>query len=120
MPGSSPSSIRRTIASDGRSTSMCRTSVNGATRCTRTGEHPGPGPVGDPRALWQVRLGTVLTSSPSVVDGMVYIGSLAPGTREGGALHAVDAQTGIETWRLATAPGDGICHRRRHRGRWQL
>jgi eukaryotic-like serine/threonine-protein kinase len=74
----------------------------------RTGEHPGPGPAGDLRALWQVRLGTVLSSSPSVIDTMVYIGSLAPGTREGGALHAVDGQTGIESWRLATAPGDGI------------
>jgi outer membrane protein assembly factor BamB len=50
----------------------------------------------------------VLTSSPSVVNGMVYIGSVAPGTREGGSLHAVDAQSGIEAWRLATALGDGI------------
>jgi outer membrane protein assembly factor BamB len=39
---------------------------------------------------------------------MVYIGSVSSGTREGGALHAVDAQTGIEAWRLATALGDGI------------
>ena len=74
----------------------------------RTGENPGPAPTGEPVALWQARLGTVISGSPSVVGGVVYIGSLGPGTIEGGFLHAVDAASGIEVWRLGTAPGDGI------------
>lgn len=74
----------------------------------RTGENPGPAPTGEPVALWQARLGTVISGSPSVVGGVVYIGSLGPGTIEGGFLHAVEAATGIEMWRLGTAPGDGI------------
>lgn len=73
----------------------------------RTGEHPGPGPIGEPTGLWQVRLGKVLSSSPAVVDGIIYIGSVSPGTVAGGALHAVD-ETGVERWRLSTALGDGI------------
>ena len=73
----------------------------------RTGEHPGPGPLGEPAGLWQVPLGKVLTSSPAVVDGVIYIGSVSPGTVAGGALHAVDV-TGVERWRLSTTLGDGI------------
>ena len=73
----------------------------------RTGAHPGPGPDGEPTARWQVRLGGVLSSSPAVVDGLVYIGSVSPGTVAGGALHAVDA-SGVERWRLPTVPGDGV------------
>jgi len=74
----------------------------------RTGENPGPGPAGSPKARWRARLGTAITSSPSVVNNIIYIGSVAPTTESGGALHAVDAATGIEIWRLATTPGDGI------------
>jgi outer membrane protein assembly factor BamB len=74
----------------------------------RTGENPGPGPSGDPAALWQLRLGRMISSSPVVVDGVVYVGSIDPGSLAGGALHAVEAATGIERWRLAPAPGDGI------------
>ncbi len=74
----------------------------------RTGENPGPGPAGSPTARWKARLGTAITSSPSVTDGIIYIGSVAPTTVSGGALHAVDAATGIEIWRSATTPGDGI------------
>jgi outer membrane protein assembly factor BamB len=74
----------------------------------RTGVHPGPGPAGEPAVRWQLHLAKVLGTTPAVVDGTVYIGSMSPGTPEGGALHAVDAATGIERWRLAPTPGDGI------------
>lgn len=74
----------------------------------RTGENPGPGPLDDPARLWSIHLGYDLQSSPAVVDGTVYIGSVSPGAPEGGALHAVDAATGIERWRLGSVPGDGI------------
>jgi eukaryotic-like serine/threonine-protein kinase len=74
----------------------------------RTGEHPGPGPFGRPSRLWITRLGTRIRSTPAVVDGVMYVGSAAPSTMVGGALHAVDAATGLEIWRLETATGDAI------------
>lgn len=74
----------------------------------RTGEDPGPGPSGSPSLRWKVRLGQFLSSSPAVAAGVVYIGSIAPSTLAGGALHAVDAETGEELWRAATDPGDGL------------
>lgn len=74
----------------------------------RTGENPGPRLVGTPKWRWIIRLGTALSSSPVVVDGTIYIGSVSEGTIEGGALHAVAIKSGIERWRLATEPGDGI------------
>ena len=73
----------------------------------RTGEQPGPGPVGTPTRRWELRLGEVITTSPAVVGGVVYVGSVSPGTMAGGALHAVDS-AGVERWRLATVPGDAI------------
>lgn len=74
----------------------------------RTGENPGPGPRGTPVARWVAWLGFLISSSPAVVNGAVYIGSISPVVPEGGALHAVDAVTGEERWRLPTIPGDGI------------
>ena len=74
----------------------------------RTGEHPGPGPAGQPRALWDIRLGTKITSSPVFVGGVLYVGSAAPSTLAGGALHAVEASSGRELWRLSTGGGDAI------------
>src|SRR5262249_5361865 len=74
----------------------------------RTGENPGPGPRGTPTVRWRAWLGQKISSSPAVVDGVVYVGSVSPVTRDGGALHAVDAATGEEIWRLPTVAGDGI------------
>ena len=74
----------------------------------RTGEHPGPGPSGKPRPLWETRIGTKISTTPAVVDGVVYAGSAAPSTMAGGALHALDAATGAELWRAGTTPGDAI------------
>jgi outer membrane protein assembly factor BamB len=72
----------------------------------RTGENPGPGPLASSPVRWWVRLGEVITSSPVVVDGTIYVGSVAPSTVDGGALHAVDAATGTERWRCGTVPGE--------------
>lgn len=74
----------------------------------RDGVHPGPGPAGEPALRWQAQLGKIISTTPAVVGDLVYIGSVSPGTPQGGALHAIDAATGIERWRLATAPGDAI------------
>src|SRR5262245_28525917 len=57
----------------------------------RTGENPGPGPAGKPIVRWRAGIGEMIGSSPAVVDGVVYVGSISPTTLEGGALHAVDA-----------------------------
>ena len=73
----------------------------------RTGEMPGPGP--DPRGEivehWTFSTGVsdirgVISSSPTVVDGVVYVGSLDSN------LYAIDAASGQQRWVFPT--GDGI------------
>lgn len=59
-----------------------------------TGEHPGPGPAGDPRLRWKVSTAGEIFSSPVVVDNVVYVGS------KSGFLLALDAETGRERWRF--------------------
>jgi eukaryotic-like serine/threonine-protein kinase len=74
----------------------------------RTGEHPGPGPIGRLNPLWATRLGSTISSTPAVADGVVFVGSVGADTLAGGALHAVDSLTGEELWRLQTAMGDAL------------
>jgi outer membrane protein assembly factor BamB len=74
----------------------------------RTGEHPGPGPNAPVNALWATRLGTAVSATPALVDGTLFVGSVSSATLAGGALHAVDARTGEERWRLHTAIGDAF------------
>ena len=52
----------------------------------RTGEHPGPGPFGQIRPLWRTRLGTKISSTPAVGNGIVCVGSnpLVVGRANGG------------------------------------
>ena len=68
----------------------------------RIGEMPGPGP--DPangiQERWRFTAGDSVDSSPTVVDGVVYVGS------DDGTLYALDAATGAERWRFAT--GDEV------------
>ena len=65
----------------------------------RTGEQPGPGPVGEPVLRWRFHAGDIVTSSPAVSNGVVYVGS---GSYEAqtGTLFAIDAATGTERWRV--------------------
>jgi outer membrane protein assembly factor BamB len=58
-----------------------------------TGVNPGPGPVANPEVLWSFETGGH-RSSPAVVGGTVYAGSLD------GFLYALDAATGAERWRF--------------------
>ena len=74
----------------------------------RTGEHLGPGPASSPELVWLAHLGDLILSSPVVADGVVYIGSVSPTIPAGGALHALDLQTGEERWRTDLDRGDGI------------
>lgn len=60
---------------------------------SHTGVNPGPGPIANPRVLWQLETGG-MRSSPVVVAGTVYAGALD------GFLLAVDAVTGAERWRV--------------------
>ncbi|MFF4546569.1 PQQ-binding-like beta-propeller repeat protein [Streptomyces sp. NPDC001406] len=50
----------------------------------------------DPRRRWRYATGDVVTSSPTVADGVVYIGSTD------GSLYALDATTGKKKWAYAT------------------
>jgi outer membrane protein assembly factor BamB len=74
----------------------------------RTGEHPGPGPIGEPVERWALKIGQFFSSSPAVAGGVVYVGSIVPSTLEGGALFAVEAATGRELWRCPTDLGDAF------------
>lgn len=74
----------------------------------RTGVHPGPGPTSSPEPVWSAHLGDLILSSPVVADGVVYIGSVSPTIAAGGALHALDLQTGEGLWRVDLDRGDGI------------
>ncbi len=74
----------------------------------RTGEHPGPGPNAPLNAMWATKLGTAVSATPALVDGRLFVGSVNSATLPGGALHAVDARTGEELWRLQTAMGDAF------------
>jgi outer membrane protein assembly factor BamB len=58
--------------------------------------------------VWAVHLGDLILSSPVVAGDLVYVGSVSPSIAAGGALHALDRQTGEEVWRAALDRGDGI------------
>jgi outer membrane protein assembly factor BamB len=58
--------------------------------------------------MWATRLGTAVSATPALHDGTLFVGSVNSATLAGGALHAVDARTGEELWRLQTDPGDAF------------
>jgi outer membrane protein assembly factor BamB len=66
----------------------------------RTGRFPGPGPEGAIAEHWRVDVGSAVRSQPAVVDGTVYL------TTDGGAILAIDSQTGKERW--SHDAGDGL------------
>jgi len=74
----------------------------------RTGEYPGPGPRAPVAPLWGTRLGSAVSSTPALADGVLFVGSVSEYSLAGGALHAVDARTGEEIWRLHTVAGDAF------------
>lgn len=63
----------------------------------RTGEMPGPAPIGPVEVFWTYDAGAPISySSPSVVDGRVYIGATD------GFLHAIDSGSGEALWTYRT------------------
>ena len=60
----------------------------------RTGELPGPVPMGKPELRWRFTAGDDIDSSPTVAGDAVYVGS------DDGHLYALEATTGAERWRF--------------------
>ena len=59
------------------------------------GRQPGPAPLGIDGMAWKVALGAPIVASPTLCDGVIYVGA-----RDGG-FHAVDSATGKDRWRFA-------------------
>jgi outer membrane protein assembly factor BamB len=59
------------------------------------GVQPGPAPAGIDGLAWKVPLGGPIIASPTLCDGVLYVGA-----RDGG-FHAVDPATGKDRWRFA-------------------
>jgi len=62
----------------------------------RTGSYSGRGPKALSRLVWKFKAEDWIVSSPTIVDGAVYFGSLD------GYFYAVDSSTGQERWRFKT------------------
>src|SRR5215217_2424892 len=63
----------------------------------RTGDQPGPGPVGEPVLHWRFHAGDIVSSSPVLAGGVLYVGSGSFAARTG-TLYAIDAANGTERW----------------------
>jgi outer membrane protein assembly factor BamB len=61
-----------------------------------TGQQPGPGILASPDHLWRVRTNGKITSSPAVVDGVLFVGSYDS------YVYALDAESGERRWRFKT------------------
>ncbi len=59
----------------------------------RTGEMPGPGPVGAPKIAWQLQAAGPFKSSTAVANGVIYAVSGE------GVVHAVVLASGVELWK---------------------
>ncbi|MGB5133225.1 MAG: PQQ-binding-like beta-propeller repeat protein [Steroidobacteraceae bacterium] len=60
----------------------------------RTGVYRGSGPAQIQGVKWAFQTGGPIVTSPTIADGVVYIGSLT------GHIHAIDQQTGQEKWKF--------------------
>jgi outer membrane protein assembly factor BamB len=71
------------------------------TASSRHGSNPSPWRAVESGAVWETKLGGgVLHSTPLVVDGRVYVGTLDDGGRSSAAVYALDASTGKIVWRV--------------------
>ena len=61
-----------------------------------TGVYPSPGPKQLNGVKWTFKTGGPIVGSPTIANGVVYIGSLD------GNIYAVDQETGKEKWKQAT------------------
>ncbi|MEA2526737.1 MAG: eukaryotic-like serine/threonine-protein kinase [Thermomicrobiales bacterium] len=58
----------------------------------QTGEHPGPGPVGEPLQRWRFEVRGEVEEAPVVSDGIVYVGTTAD------TFYAIEMTTGELRW----------------------
>lgn len=63
----------------------------------RTGVYDSPGPLQFTGVKWSFKTGGPIVSSPAVVDGIIYIGSMD------GYLYAIDQSTGKEKWKFKSS-----------------
>ncbi|WP_342541954.1 PQQ-binding-like beta-propeller repeat protein [Paenisporosarcina sp. FSL H8-0542] len=77
------------------------------------------------RLGWTYRTpGTILTSSPAIANGMVYIGTRDENGTDQNAIHAVDLETGLKKWEVkadaqvqaSPAVADGVVYANSIRG----
>lgn len=61
------------------------------------GQLPGPPPASNPRLAWRFDTGGEVYSSPAIADGIIYVAS------KSGFLHAIDAGSGTEIWRVTVS-----------------
>lgn len=62
---------------------------------SHSGLQEGPPPSGNPGLAWRFDTGSEILASPIVAEGTVYV------TNRSGFLHAVDAATGQQRWRVS-------------------
>jgi outer membrane protein assembly factor BamB len=71
-----------------------------------TGEYPGPGPKGSPSLLWRFETGGDVSSSPAVIEDLLYVTSEVDSTAaEPKYVYALDASTGEERWHFQADDG---------------
>jgi outer membrane protein assembly factor BamB len=87
-PAPSPASVAANVSANFR---------GGA---ARTGEMPGPAPVGAPELVWKNNIGLTDRSSPVVDGGRVFVlaSSAGSGAKYSSFLKAVDLKTGNDVW----------------------
>jgi outer membrane protein assembly factor BamB len=66
---------------------------------SHTGVQPGPGLAESVKLPWTFQTGSSIFSSPAIVDGVIYIGSLD------GSLYALDSRSGPAKWQFKTTGG---------------
>lgn len=54
--------------------------------------------------IWRLQTDEIILSSPSIAEGIVYIGTGYPDVDDVGYLYAVDGQTGEVRWRFSASP----------------
>jgi outer membrane protein assembly factor BamB/endonuclease YncB( thermonuclease family) len=66
---------------------------------SRTGVQPGPGLASPAKIPWEFQTTSAIFSSPAIVDGVIYVGSLD------GSLYALDSHSGPPLWQFTTGAG---------------
>jgi outer membrane protein assembly factor BamB/endonuclease YncB( thermonuclease family) len=66
---------------------------------THSGVQPGPGLTAPAKLPWEFRTASSIFSSPAIVDGVIYVGSLD------GSVYALNSSSGPALWQFTTGAG---------------